>query len=379
MPDRSFKPLATLVSFAAVLYLLTSACGAQTLPKPTGAHPVGRITVHFVDASRTDDQGTHQDCHREFMAHVWYPADAGSKGQPAAWMPDEWARLEADAVLGTRLKRGDPSVKDIPKAFASVVVHAREEGPLAATPKRFPVLVFSPGSLMFPSEYSTLVEDLASHGFVVIGNVPTGYVAAVSFPAGNVTRTFRKPNFPLWPGDLIYELDQLEVWNATPGHRFFGRLDLDHVGAFGHSAGGTAVVTIASDDKRVKAIALLDPGGTPPENGKAIPTLIFKSENPDLARRFPEMNKEATKARNEYLRKAKPAHLITLTGAVHLSFTDMGVLPAFSLPGDGKAFNETIRAVIREFFGQYLLGKHSELLEKGSDRYPLAKIQTPVH
>lgn len=330
-----------------------------------------------MDASRNDDQGSHKDGKREFMVHVWYPAQSKTEGKPAPWMPPDWARLEETGILGMRLKGSkDPSAKDIAKVLASVGVHAREENPLAASPKRFPVLVFSCGSLMFPSEYSSLVEDLASRGFVVIGNVPTGYVKAVSFPGGNVTHSFKKPNFPLWTGDLTHMLDQMEVWKTTRGHMFFGRLNLDQIGAFGHSAGGTAVATIAAKDKRLKAIVLIDPGTVRPEDGPPIPALLLKSEGVDIERRFPDVAKEKAKTRSEYLRKAKPGIQITLRGSVHLSFTDMAVLKAFDLPGDGKAFIDTTRAVVGEFFGQTLLGKHSDLIEKGSAKYPLAKFET---
>ena len=81
--------------------------------------------------------------------------------------------------------------------------------------------------------------------------------------------------------------------------------------------------------------------------------------------------------RKEFLLKAKPGIQITLLGAVHMSFTDMAVVKAFAIPGDGKAFADTTRAVIAEFFGQYLLGRHSDLIWKGSDKYPLAQIETP--
>ena len=74
-------------------------------------------------------------------------------------------------------------------------------------------------------------------------------------------------------------------------------------------------------------------------------------------------------------RKAAPGIPVTLLGAEHMSFTDLAVLKAFALPGDGKAFTDTTRAVVREFFGQYLLGKHSELIEKGAARYPLARVE----
>ena len=56
--------------------------------------------------------------------------------------------------------------------------------------------------------------------------------------------------------------------------------------------------------------------------------------------------------------------------------TDMAVIKAFELPGDGTAFIDTTRAVIGGFFGQYLLGEHSELIDKGSAKYPLLKIET---
>ena len=109
---------------------------------------------------------------------------------------------------------------------------------VAASDKPFPVILLAPGSISFPSKYSSLAEDLASHGIVVVGDVPVGNGIVVPFPAGNVTRGYRGAMFDEWAGDLIYELDQLKVWNQTPRHLFFGRLDLGRVGAFGHSAAG---------------------------------------------------------------------------------------------------------------------------------------------
>lgn len=252
-----------------------------------------------------------------------------------------------------------PEAKDIPKVQTSVVVKAREEIPLADSPSRFPVIVFSAGSQTIPSTYSALVEELASRGFVVVGYGPT--------VIGRGT----------WKGDLGQLLDQLSVWDSTQGHRFFGRLDLEHIGAFGHSAGGNAISAIAASERRFKAIVLIDPGMVNPEDGPLIPTLILKSEDVVFQRRNPEVAEEKAKTRDEYVRKAKPGLQITLLGSQHLSFTDLAVMPAFALPGDGKAFIETTRAVIGGFFGRYLSGKPSELIEEGSGKYPLARIDTP--
>ena len=144
------------------------------------------------------------------------------------------------------------------------------------------------------------------------------------------------------------------------------------MGAFGHSAGGNAVAAIAAKEKRLKAIVLLDPGLVRPEDGPAIPTLILKSENADFKRKNPEVAKEKERTRAEFVRRAKPGVQITLLGAEHLSFTDLAVIKAFGLPGDGKAFIDTTRAVVGEFFGRHLLGKRSELIGKGSAKYSLA-------
>jgi dienelactone hydrolase len=371
---RTFKVLAIMVVTAAIEFPL-AADGGPVLPEPTGNHTVGRITYYLMDSARNDERGTQKDHKREFMVQVWYPAQPGSKGKPAAWLLPEWVRL-GNNYSDLLAKSRDPLArKDVDKFLASIVVHAQEDVPVASSPKPFPVILLAPGSMSFPSKYTSLAEDLASHGFIVVGDAPVGNGIKVPFPAGNVTEGYRGDMFALWAGDLIYEIDQLKVWNETQGHLFYGRLDLERIGAFGHSAGGLIVARIPRMDKRVKAIALLDPGYVRPEDGEAIPMLILSSDHGDS----PHARYRA-KLENEYLQKAKPGIQMKLFGAEHASFTDLAVIPAFDRPSDGKALNDTTRAVLRAFFGQYLLGTHSELLVKWSAKYPrLAIEQNPEY
>ena len=344
MTHPSFNLFATLVVVAVELSLAT-ACGAQALPKPTGSHPVGRITLQLVDGER------------QFVVQAWYPAQAGAEGKPAPWVPADQLSHEEKGFVGLMLRKSsDPSAKDVNKVLTSVIVHAREGVPLADSPKPFPVILFAAGSQQLPSEYSCLTEDLASRGFVVVGYGPT--------VMGGRT----------WRSDLSLMLDQLAVWNTTKGHPFFGRLNLDLIGAFGHSFGASAVSIIAAYDKRLKAILLIDGGGRP-EDARAIPTLILNSGGADGARKVPDA--QTAIVRDLYLKWSKPGIHVTLLGAVHMSFTDMAVIKPFELPGDGNAFIDSTRAVIGGFFGQYLLGEHSELIEKGSSKHPLVKVETP--
>ena len=125
-------------------------------------------------------------------------------------------------------------------------------------------------------------------------------------------------------------------------------------------------------DKRVKAIVLNDPGIVRPEDSEAIPVLILKSPHKDS-----EFTRDRVKWETEFARRAKPGIQMTLVGGNHVNFGDLPLIMDFAnVSGDSKALNDTVRTVLREFFGEYLLGKHSELIEKGAANYPLLKIET---
>ena len=59
--------------------------------------------------------------------------------------------------------------------------------------------------------------------------------------------------FPLWVGDAIYTLDNIERLNAEDKGRFAGRLDLDRIGAFGWSFGGATSIQLTRSDPRIRA------------------------------------------------------------------------------------------------------------------------------
>jgi hypothetical protein len=64
-----------------------------------------------------------------------------------------------------------------------------------------------------------------------------------------------------------------------------------------------------------------------------------------------------------------------LVGGDHVNFGDLPLIMDFAnARGDAKVLNDTVRAVLREFFGQFLMGKHSELIEQESAKYPLLQI-----
>lgn len=108
---------------------------------------------------------------------------------------------------------------------------------------KFPLVVFSHGYAGFRDQSSFLTSALASWGFVV---------AAPDHPSRNLTRVLGGPAGTTTDvQDLRATITLMAGKAARRSSDFHGRIDLAHVGALGHSAGGRAVETLAAVDKRV--------------------------------------------------------------------------------------------------------------------------------
>jgi predicted dienelactone hydrolase len=232
------------------------------LPAPTGAFAVGRITAHWTDESRIEPLSQNHEP-RELMVDVWYPAEL-STGSPAAYL-DTAAYQRALGEEGFRNQFGNASqiIKE------GVRTHAVDGAPYSLSAGLSPVLIFSPGGGMVREVYAAQLEDLASHGYVVTA-ISHPYDAIVTiFPDGRqiAYSSQRWPKPPSLEGeanlnqlewhanDIHFVLDELSRANVTgpTALPFAGHLDLDHVGAFGHSFGGIAAAHACQIDRRLKA------------------------------------------------------------------------------------------------------------------------------
>jgi len=107
-----------------------------------------------------------------------------------------------------------------------------------------PVIVISHGLASEPEAFARRAEYLASHGFVVaIPQHPGSDSQQVRDVVDGLERNiFVTQAFIDRPLDISYVLDELERRNAT---EFGGRLNLESVGAIGHSFGGYTVLSLA--------------------------------------------------------------------------------------------------------------------------------------
>ncbi len=221
-----------------------------TLPRPTGPHRVGTVSLHLVDNSRPDPVAG-PGRYRELMASVWYPA-AGDveRHRLAPWMPAASMR----ALLVSAGFAAD--------AVTAPITAGRVGASALRTPNRSPVIVFSHGSKGHRAETIIVVQELASHGYVVV-TVDHTYDAISEFPDGRLVVP-GNGSFTPWDHahDISFVLDRIEDLAAGRNPDAEGRslppglgraLDVRRIGMFGWSKGATATALVMNTDRRVRA------------------------------------------------------------------------------------------------------------------------------
>ena len=337
------------LSAALVLLLLGAATASAStfsrlrLAEPTGSHTVGRQITVVQDEARDEPATADTHDRRHVRLTAWYPAQPGT-GRPAAYVED------LERIRDTLIASGSVGPFE---AAGLALVHdpARADATVAPTETPLPVLILSPGNATNVEFYAALAEDLASHGYVVIGLDHPGQSAAVQLDhriapyAGDPPRDEAEATVRLRiaerAADIRFVVDRL----TTDGAGFTqlaGRIDVERIGVLGHSNGGLAAVSVC-DDPEIRACANIDgqqaggpfgidPSAQPPEN----PFLFLTKEttlHPMLAERFQSAGRSAFR--------------VVVPAATHQAFTDG---PAFSprlLPLDGPA--EAVAAVTRGF------------------------------
>jgi dienelactone hydrolase/predicted small lipoprotein YifL len=299
------------------------------LPVPTGPHAVGTTAFSWVDTGRDETFTDAKKDKRELMMRVWYPASSTPQAQPAPYF---LVRREGIA----QLKQGGVNLP--PGVLDFVHTHSVAEAPLAAG-ERFPVILFSPGAGFSPTFYSSVLEELASHGYVVVATSHTYTNGPVIFPDGRYaphteepSGLFGTPYFDVVVTDLRFVLSQVRALDVGgPEGRFTGRLDLERVGVFGHSIGGAASAIVCQKEPGVRACANLD-GSFQGSWSQGIPQpllLVHAQAHDDGTHRSFIHDRRA------------PVYELSVSQAGHLTFSDLPLLLALMKVYDPKVSSET--------------------------------------
>jgi predicted dienelactone hydrolase len=341
------------------------------LPPPTGPYPVGGVPLHVVDRGRQ----------RELMTTVWYPARDIERHPRAPWMPP--------AVLQAYLTEAGFAAD----AALTPLTAGHVDAPVRRAGGRLPVVVFSHGAHDHRADTTVVVQELASHGYIVV-TVDHTYDAFTEFPDGRVLVPVDSP--VMLPSDFAADLRFVIgcVADLAAGRNPFvdgrplpdglcGAPDLHHLGVFGWSKGATAAALAMIADRRIRAGLSFD---GPMQTAPPITT--------DLDRPFMLMTAEFTRAAEpsvaEFWSHLRGWRLnVQATGAIHTSYCDLQVLFPQLAKAIGMSREEletwigTLpperalriqQAYPLAFFDRHLRGRRSRLLDGPSPAFPEVKF-----
>ncbi|MBU0764132.1 MAG: hypothetical protein KJ607_04780 [Bacteroidetes bacterium] len=322
------------------------------LPEPTGIYKVGTTVLYVEDTSRPEIFTRKKGDVRQLMIKVWYPARKADTSITASYLPGYDCRtLKRNYIWMNATKKYFRTVRDIP-------THSYWNSPVAATEDKFPVVIFSHGYGFGTAEfYHSLMENLASQGYVVLAIIHPYESVMIDYPDGSSTKNknyfnlirfnnellgyrrkarrcekneerirvihyientseFILGSHSIWVADTRFVLDMLPEVNDAEGSILRGKLDIEKVAAVGHSFGGSVTGQVCSEDNRLKAGINLDGWqyGDVFDEGVQCPFLLIKAEINDWYDLF-------------YSHSKQKYYSVYIPGAKHFTFSDMSVIP----------------------------------------------------
>jgi len=381
-------------------------------PEVTGNYQLGVREVRVVDDARVEPNTADPNDRRELLLRITYPADAAgdASGFSVATVPNVGLAALA-TLLPLKERLIHPALK-----WGRVPTHQRVDAPVSRDRAAFPVLLFSHGHGGIPEQNTALVEELASHGYIVVAinhayasalyeyadglGVMTAMPARVDAVADEITpeirATVRELNaarsstsnvadmvtserkvVALIPRtSKVYEDVHREV---SDDQRFAigyleslqsvdpilkGRLDTTRVGVLGMSMGGTASLITCSLDARCKAGINLD--------GFNSATLDI----PPLTTPFMVMNNSQSQSGLIAVTSAQAsAYHLQIEDSRHYNFTDVALaapkLRQLGILGriDGARMNRIVNDYALAFFDHHLMNATTSP-SSSTSRYP---------
>ncbi|MFC1476494.1 T9SS type A sorting domain-containing protein [Fibrobacterota bacterium] len=323
------------------------------LPELTGEYGVGVTQLPLIDSSRLETfTDTIPDDYREVMVQIWYPTDKGAYGDTIEYH---------DSITETFYVEQD----SFPAGFFNQIkTHALKNHPVVTGNDRFPAILFSPGLGCIYNHYQAFIEDVVSHGYIVVGMNHPYFAFITSFPDGHSMKygfdTLDNPaeKFYTVVDDAVFVKNELVKINAAGSpHLLSERMDLENMGMYGHSFGGCAAIEMGIKLSEVKAAMNIDGTmfGTGHQNDINIPVYIILNE----------LHTTDLTIDTTWSNLTGDGYKTKINGTKHLNFMDYTLYSKNVLPGryleqigtidSTRLITFTLKSIIA-FFDSYLKG-----------------------
>ena len=351
--------------------MLTGCIPFNSPTKPTGLNNIGTQSIEILDSKRLEWFTDNQDDYRRIMIQVWYPTK-DEQGEKELYIDHGDIRSKA---LADYFGYKPFLFKNLTKIKTNSFKNAKPN-----SNQKYPLIIFSHGLGGFRSQNTIMVEELASHGYVVIG-IEHAYDANVSvFNNGDIADyrsdsnyeernnnkptpeefwALRLPQLKTRSADVGFVLDEIE--NRKLPQDIIDIIDFDNIGVFGHSFGGATSIYSAYFDSRIDACINLDGWMVPvPEN------IINDGISQDFM--YIGQQKWNEKLNYEKLNKFIESNIssskILIPGTTHYDYSDTPYMSnaARLLKKSGELENEKLKNILNElilsFFNKNLKDKN---------------------
>jgi len=387
--------------------LLSNTIQGQTeaLPRPTGKHLVGITYLSFIDDNRKELFDNNQESNREITVKVWYPSDNESNPEPYF--------LDAESEFAMKYLR-------FPEIFKNLRTNSSRDVPMSSKENKYPILIFSHGFGEHYSQNTILMEELASHGYILFSISHHYECKFSSFPDGrliyldmnsqrfqkimqeqqnpkamellqkmynasndeermqvlletsNALPTILTESPKYWAEDISFFMDQLESMN-NENKILKDKLNLDRIGVFGMSLGGIATSEICLNDNRIKAGINID--------GGLYGTLL----NVKHQTHFMFLNSKRFLGYGKLFigESTVDCYSLSVKDSDHYNFSDYSVYPVPSISFllgtiDGEKTIEIMNVIVLAFFDKYLKENKDINLIEQAKKYPEIEIATNI-
>jgi dienelactone hydrolase len=349
---------------------------AIQLPPPTGTYTVGMSTHFIQDTSRCNND----EKPRLLLVHIYYPT---------MQIPKEYPPYLGDAMRPYKAKLAHSYLPEELAYLDAITDWAIPDALIASDNLSFPVLFFSHGFFMAAQLYSSLIEEMASHGYVVVAINHTDACWPVMFPDGSspiilpeLANLFsNKERSCVQMFDMVQEIwikDIESVLSWLRNQPLSTSLDLTRMGIFGHSFGGSTATEAVRHNTHFKAMANLDGllFGANWDKPLQTPSLFLVAEKNLTHAEVLKAGLTIEQFESLLARDCKKvfdqlkddAYYVTVKNADHAAFVDSKLIksPLSKKEQDPYACIATTRALLVDFFDHYLKNEHLALLNKQS-------------
>ncbi|EPY06878.1 Platelet-activating factor acetylhydrolase plasma/intracellular isoform II [Paenibacillus alvei TS-15] len=370
------------------------------LPKLDGPEKVGTQTFHFTDQNRDEVLTENQSDKRELMVQVWYPTENKNNNKSEALFPKDKEMFKKYIQTYSNSLNLPDFVFDYWKYSRT---NSYENVEILPYTSPYPLVLLSHGMGTSRVLHASQAENLASHGFIVVTIDHTYSTFATIFPDGRVTdyktkmktTDERRKIGDIWTQDVEFVINQIEKLNSGAiESQFKGKIDLNNIGAMGHSFGGATAFNATYLDHRIKAGINMDGSLYEVKNRDVInkPFMFIRSGSfKDWLVDFKKdknLDNEINKQLSDELHIIKNVinqggSAIYVEGTQHFNFTDLQfyseLIKLTGITGDinGKRGSSIVNQYVLDFFNKQLKGTGGNLIQGSNDMYPEVKFIKP--